>query len=136
MAKSRALEQLRKGGKLAFVGDDINDAPTLAAADVGIAIGTGTDVAIEAADVVLMSGDLTGVVNAFESRGRTMRNIRQNLFWAFGYNTPVDPCGCRRSFSRIWPAFVAGPGSRGHGNVIGLCIDQCLAASLGETGFD
>lgn len=90
--KVAALESLRQdGATIAFVGDGINDAPALAVADVGIAIGTGTDVAIESADVVLMSGDLRGVVNAFDVSQRTMRNIKQNLFWAFGYNTLLIP---------------------------------------------
>ena len=90
--KVSALNRLRgTGGTIAFVGDGINDAPALAAADVGIAVGTGTDVAMESADVVLMSGDLIGVLSAISISRATMRNIRQNLFWAFGYNIALIP---------------------------------------------
>lgn len=99
--KVAAVKRLKALGALAYVGDGINDAPALAEADVGVAVGTGTDIAIEAADVVLMSGRLTAVSDAIALSKATMRNIRQNLFWAFIYNALLIPVAA----GALWPAF-------------------------------
>ncbi|HLS27046.1 MAG TPA: heavy metal translocating P-type ATPase [Opitutales bacterium] len=100
--KVDAVQRLKtEHGRLAFVGDGINDAPALAEADVGVAIGTGTDIAVEAADVVLMSGNLQGVPNAIALSQATITNIRQNLFWAFAYNTALIPVAA----GVLYPAF-------------------------------
>ncbi|EGM2643408.1 gold/copper-translocating P-type ATPase GolT [Salmonella enterica] len=111
--KVEAIRRLKAAyGQVAFVGDGINDAPALAESDVGLAIGTGTDVAVESADVVLMSGNLQGVPNALALSKATIRNIHQNLFWAFAYNTALIPVAAGALFP-VWgillsPVFAAG----------------------------
>lgn len=111
--KVETVRQLKERyGQLAYIGDGINDAPALAEADIGLAIGTGTDVAIEAADVVLMSGNLQGVPNAIALSKATLTNIRENLFWAFVYNTALIPIAAGVLYPKfgllLSPVFAAG----------------------------